>query len=98
MMKRLPEKIKIIFYLTFLWALFGLSFTLYVIQVDQGLFAGIAIPFLFLLGQIILGSTLTLSIFRTHRDVTNPKFRIITLIISILPIILTIILVPLLGS
>jgi hypothetical protein len=97
-MKRLPEIIKAIFYLTFLWALCGLSFTLYVIQLDQGLFAQIAIPFLFLLVQSILSSILILKIFRTHKDKASQKFKVITLMISILPIILTFILVPLLGA
>ncbi len=94
-MKTLPE-IKIFFYLTFVWALLGLSCTLYVIQVDQGLFAQIAVPFLFLIGQLILGGLLIFITFR-YRDKISPQFKVVTLIVTVLPIILAFILVQLLG-
>jgi hypothetical protein len=95
-MKILPE-IKTSLYLTFIWALLGLSYTFYVIQVDQGLFAQIAIPFFFLMGQLILGGILISKTYR-HRDETSRQFKVVTLIVAVLPIILIFILVPLLGA
>jgi len=88
---------KIFFYLTCLWAFFGLSYTLYVVQVDQGLFAQIAVSVLFLIGQLLLGSILVFMTFK-HRDEISQQFRIVTLIVSIVPIILALILVPLLRQ
>jgi len=95
-MKIHPE-IKTILYLSFLWAFFGLSYTLYVIQVDQGLFAQIAVPFLYLSLQLIFSGILLYTTFKTYKDETSRQFKVITLIVSILPIILTFVLVPLLG-
>ena len=95
-MKILPE-IKLIFYLSILWAVFGLGYTLYVVKVDNGLFAQIAVPFLFLLIQLIFSGIMLNTTFKTYKNETKQQFKVVALIISILPIVLTFVLVPLLG-
>lgn len=89
----IPSSIRLNVILFVLWILIAGAYTIYVVQVDNGLYAQIAIPFFFFLIYSILSYTILKYVFSKNTTEINRAKKMVTLGMILIPAIIIVILI-----